>query len=128
MYNQQRLSLYLGISWFLTVTALLSLPGKAFPQENWMSKFQLDKLVHILLFLIMVILWVNALGKKYPTKNLYMSLCIVVSCAATIHGVIMEFIQLYFVPNRDFELNDIFADAAGAVIGSLYSFGRHLKK
>jgi VanZ family protein len=78
--------------------------------------------------MIMVILWVNALGKKYPTKNLYMNLCIVVSCAATIHGVAMEFIQLYFVPNRDFELNDIFADATGAVIGSLYSVGRHLKK
>ena len=124
----QRVSLYLGIAWFLTVTVLLSLPGKAFPQENWMSKFQLDKLVHFFLFAPMVLLWVTALGKNYPTKKPYMMLCVVVGFAAALHGTIMEFVQLYFVPNRDFEWNDILADAGGSLVGALFSMGRYLKK
>jgi len=44
------------------------------------------------------------------------------------YGVMMEFVQLYFVKNRSFDTGDIIADAVGCVIGLIYSWGRYIKK
>lgn len=36
---------------------------------------------------------------------------------ACLYGIAMEFIQKYFIPNRDFDIYDIAADCVGALGG-----------
>ena len=117
----------LACTWWLLITTLLVLPGASFPQENWMDKFHLDKWVHIILFAILVLLWVKALGKKYPRKP-YMMLAVTVAVISVIYGLVMEFVQLYFVANRSFELSDLLADAGGAMVGCLLGTRGYIKK
>jgi VanZ family protein len=128
MFNKNRYSLLLAAAWLFVLTLLLVLPGSSFPHENWFSAIYLDKCIHIFLFAVLVILWVNALQKKYPNKNSYLMAGIIICLAAISYGITMEFVQKYWVPNRSFELYDIIADAAGSVIGYLFSMSRYIKK
>lgn len=90
---------------------LFFLPGSAFPSENWLSKIYFDKLVHLGLFSVLVFLWRSAFRSPSAYYNLVLLFLVVV------YGLAVEFIQLYFVPNRDFDLYDVVADAIGGLIG-----------
>jgi len=48
--------------------------------------------------------------------------------AGITYGIVMEFIQKYFIPNRSFDIGDIIADAAGSLLGLIYSAWRYIKK
>ncbi|MBL0233575.1 MAG: VanZ family protein [Chitinophagaceae bacterium] len=124
----KRLHLLLAIILLAGITILLVIPGSAFPSENWMSSIQLDKWIHIFLFAILVIMWVTAMWKNYPTVTSFHKLSVSVACIAVIYGISMEIVQHYFVTNRSFELNDIFADLAGSLIGYLLLMSRYIKK
>lgn len=65
-------------------------------------------------------------NKKNPHLNL--RYFIIAGLICTAYGIIMEFVQKYYVPNRSFDTGDIFADAAGALIGTFYSIRRYIKK
>jgi VanZ family protein len=117
-----------AILWLTVITILLIIPGSAFPSENWMSRISLDKWVHIFLFALLVILWTKGLWKNYIFRVSYRKLIIYIGLIAIVYGIVMEIIQHYFIPNRSFELNDIFADAAGALVGCLYLLRSVIKK
>lgn len=117
------------IAWMILCTILLTLPGSAFPSKNWMGDIQLDKWIHIFLFSVMVfsLCWgIYKSNKKNPHLNL--RYFIIAGLICTAYGIIMEFVQKYYVPNRSFDTGDIFADAAGALIGTFYSIRRYIKK
>jgi VanZ family protein len=114
-----------ALAWFTITTVLLCLPGSAFPKENWFNKIWFDKWVHVGLFAIMVFLWCRAItniaGKKvrhYVQIAFYFFL----------YGIVMEFIQKYFIPNRSFDIGDIIADGAGSVAGLFLSVRLYIKK
>lgn len=111
-------SFWPGIIALVVVTVLLVLPGKEFPQESWFEKIYLDKLVHIFLFFVLVQLFYQPVSPA-PAK------LFAIACIAICYGVAMEFIQGYWIPDRSFELADIFSDAAGAIAALLIgSIGR----
>jgi VanZ family protein len=86
------------------------------PNEQHFNIPQLDKLVHIILFGSFVFLWSFYFSAKKPNENLrkkYLRITIL----ACIYGYVMELIQKYFIPNRDYDLYDVAADAIGAIIG-----------
>lgn len=128
MLSSGRFYLLLAIFWLTAITVLLVIPGTAFPSENWMSEIQLDKWAHIILFSILVFLWMKAIWKLYPDKYSFVSLAAVVALISLIYGIGMEIVQHFFVKNRSFELNDIFADLAGSLIGYLLVRGKYFKK
>jgi VanZ family protein len=83
-----------------------------------MEGLPIDKLVHIFLFAVLVLLFsLPALKRKvgWPSWALKLLLPLV----AVAYGVAVEFIQLQWVPNRGFEWMDVAADAAGAVLGTV---------
>ena len=45
-------------------------------------------------------------------------LCLLVVCTLVL-GIILEFVQKYFIPGRSFDNYDIVADATGAVLAAL---------
>ncbi len=106
---------------------LLTLPGSAFPKENWLNKLWIDKWVHLLLFAVLVILWCRAVwktGNRISLKKYFVGITIL----GIAYGTGMEFTQKYLVANRSFDVLDIVSDAAGCLIGLGFSLGRYIKK
>jgi VanZ family protein len=114
--------------WFIISTVLLTLPGSAFPKEDWLSKIWFDKWVHIGMFFIMVVLccWGIIAKERFRQKLSQYFLLAAFICLA--YGTIMEFVQDNFIPNRGFDTGDIIADAAGCFAGWLFSVKRFIKK
>jgi VanZ family protein len=111
-----------AISWLLIMCVLFFLPGSAFPSENWLAEIYFDKLVHIGLFAVLIFLWRSAFDLEFANYNL------VLLFSALLFGLAVEFIQRYFVVNRDFDLYDVVADMAGGVLGLLVWSWTYRKK
>jgi hypothetical protein len=116
-------------AWFLTSIILLTLPGTAFPEEDWLDKIWFDKWVHVGMFSVMVFLWCLALWlrKKNRDRQSVSRAFMVIAIIFLAYGIVMEFIQLYFVALRSFDFGDIVADAAGCAVGLIFS-RRYIKK
>ncbi|RYY55684.1 MAG: VanZ family protein [Chitinophagaceae bacterium] len=121
---------------FILSVILLTLPGSSFPSENWMGNIHLDKFIHVGMFggLTFLACWGfycrftdNAAGTAINKTALWRSF-IYVCITAIAYGIIMEYVQRDFIPNRSFDSGDILADGAGAVLGMLYSRYRYIKK
>jgi hypothetical protein len=120
-------SLVAATAFFFLTVFLLTLPGEAFPTDGWMDKiWMLDKWVHIGLFGALVALW--CMVRKFsPAKKLINSF-IWIGIGGLAYGVIMEFVQQYYVVHRSFEFGDILADAGGCIAGVAFSWWRYIKK
>jgi VanZ family protein len=105
-----------AIIWLLACTVLLSLPGDMIGGSSRIPYF--DKWVHIGLFGALNFLWLLPLLLYKPGKRAGLLL---VSLGVVIYGLLMEFFQLYCIPNRSFELADVLADATGVLLALLFS-------
>lgn len=105
-----------ALVWTIIIFVLLALPGNMLPNEQHFTVPQLDKFVHVFLFGSFVFLWSFYFAAKGQNGNLRKTflLTMIVAC---LYGVAMEFIQKYFIPNRDFDIYDIAADCVGALGG-----------
>jgi hypothetical protein len=121
-------SLAYAIFWLILSTILLTVPGSAFPKENWLDKIWFDKWVHIGIFSIMVVLWCWSVSQLLPKhKKLFLPF-ILIAIVFTGYGIAMEFVQQNFIKNRSFDTGDIIADAAGCVAGFIFSRWRFIPK
>ncbi|OSZ73772.1 hypothetical protein CAP36_17360 [Chitinophagaceae bacterium IBVUCB2] len=116
-----------AIVWLFISTILLTIPGSAFPKENWLSKIWFDKWVHIGMFALMVFLWCWAIHNKQTVQLKLSNTFLWIGIFCLLYGVVMEFVQEYVVINRSFDVGDIIADAAGCLIGVVYSLKRYKK-
>jgi VanZ family protein len=108
-----------ALLWTLFILILLCLPGKMLPDEQQFKIPQLDKYVHIILFGCFVFFWGFYYGSKQEEdKNLNRKF-LIIFIIACLFGIAMEYVQKYFIPNRDFDVYDIMADAVGAGGGLL---------
>ena len=119
----KKTSFFLPILFFIITFILLVLPGNKFPTSKFFAIEGLDKFVHIFLFFILTWLFCRpSIAAKLPSaqkRKWFLSIAFL----AIIYGVIMEFVQLYFVPYRSFELADIFVDTLGSL--AAYVFCRY---
>lgn len=111
----------LPLGWLMLTTFLLTLPGSAFPRETILSKIHFDKIAHVGVFAVLVWLFCRAYHqKKLPSKKLEKTF-LAVTGSAVLYGVLMEFVQKNYIPNRSFDEGDLIADTAGALAGYLLS-------
>ena len=112
-----------AIGWFIVVTILLTIPGNDFPKtDDWLNRIQFDKWVHIGLFSLLTWLFCRSV----ISKTLLIFGYIAIACL--VYGIIMEFVQRDFIPNRSFDFWDIVADGTGSALGFFYSVKTYLKK
>lgn len=105
--KKNKVFLLLSFIWFAFTTFLLCLPGGNFPKILWLRYIpQFDKLVHIFIFFVLSFLICKTVNNK--KWFLQVALC------CSFYGVIMEFVQKYYIPNRSFDLVDIVADTIGS--------------
>ncbi|HUQ66476.1 MAG TPA: VanZ family protein [Flavitalea sp.] len=96
------------------------MPGSLVPATGIFALKNIDKLVHVLLFGMNVLFW----GWHYQTSGKESGSLRIIFIAATALmitlGIVMEYVQLYFIPNRSFDGNDIVADIIGSVLAGLW--------
>ncbi len=104
-----------AIIWFCIIFYLLIMPSDDIPNFPFLELIYFDKWVHAGLFGGLVILTSFPFFKtKYASRSLYIQITIYAIC----YGVAMEYVQKYLTNgDRDFDILDMVADAAGAVIG-----------
>jgi VanZ family protein len=103
-----------AIAWFLLTFYLLTLPGKKIPDFELFSALYIDKVAHVGMFAVLVSLFVLPFA-KFQHYNLA-GTALFVGVASLLYGVAMEFVQLYFIEGRSFEIADIAADGAGSFL------------
>ena len=111
---------FFPLSWTLFTILLLCLPGSMVPGTGIFALKNLDKIVHVMLFGMNVLFW----GWHYETSDRearQLKLIFIAATAIMITlGIVMEYVQLYFIPNRTFDGYDIVADIIGSVLAGLW--------
>ena len=117
------------IAEILIIFIIMSLPGNKLPAENSFTyAFKVDKIVHILLFVMLsytLLLYFKKSNKKY-LKNKRVQIIAIILCI--VYGIFLELYQKLFVPSRSFDIADILADAIGAIFGLLFFYFYTIKK
>jgi len=112
---------FFPLSWTLFTILLLCLPGSMVPGTGIFAMKNLDKVVHVLMFALNVLFW----GWHYETsagrdsRNLKL-IFIAATAIMIILGIVMEYVQKYFIPNRSFDGYDIVADIVGSALAGLW--------
>lgn len=98
----------LTILWAFFILVLCIIPGKDLPSSNiW----QIDKLAHFLLYLILAFLGLAAASSMFhKTTWLILAACF-------FYGFAIECIQGLFLTDRFFDWNDILANSFGGLVG-----------
>ena len=114
------------ILWTLLTIGLLCLPGKVIPGLGLFGIKHLDKLAHIVLFGGFVLLWGLYSWQRKKLRFDWLFLLAGITVLSIILGIVMEYVQVNFVPNRSFDVWDIWADVVGSVLVMylLIRFGR----
>lgn len=112
----------LTLVYFLLTVVLLCLPGSAIPQRSWLTLIHADKIVHIGMFALLCILFAASMRKAERTAREQKKYILLVFIACVTYGILMEFVQKYWIPNRSFEVYDICADTVGSLLGLWYAW------
>ncbi len=117
-----------GVAWFFLVLILICLPGSELPSvDDWFSKINFDKWIHIGLFAVLAFLFMLPFLKSaLPIKQKWYYV-IRITIATVLWGLTTEYIQRFFVSGRSFDLYDWAADSFGALLAMLYARIRFIK-
>jgi hypothetical protein len=110
----------LPVSWTLLTIFLLCLPGSTIPNQGFFDIEGLDKVAHVLLFGGIVFIWAFHLYFRRFEKLKWRNTIVLLTCFSIVLGIVLEFLQLYYIPNRSFDGGDIIADSAGALAAGLF--------
>jgi VanZ family protein len=108
---------YPVIFWIITITILSLMPSSSIPDNTWGSQFQIDKLVHIVLYSIYTWLLGRYLCNKWTKSNILLGLAFGIT---VVYGIFMELLQYYLSPSRFFEMLDIIANIIGSIVGLIF--------
>lgn len=113
---------YLPIAWTLITIVLLCLPGSSLPGDG-IQLFEIpnfDKIVHIMLFGGIVLFWGGYYAGYRPLDRPWIKLIIILAILSTGLGIVLEYVQFYFIPQRSFDKYDIVADACGSLLAACW--------
>ncbi|MBL7698446.1 MAG: VanZ family protein [Chitinophagaceae bacterium] len=111
---------FFPLAFTILTIVLLCLPGSMVPGTGIFSIKNLDKIVHVFLFGMNVLFWgwhFWASGREAKSLRI---IFITATILVSLLGILMEYVQMYFIPNRSFDGYDILADIVGAVLAGLW--------
>lgn len=101
------------VFWTAFTIFLLCIPGSDIPSQGFFSIEGLDKVVHVILFGGIVLFW-GFWIRNNPASRQWRRLVIWTIILSTVLGIGLEFLQRYAIPNRSFDVGDIWADMGGS--------------
>lgn len=109
------------IAWTAFIIFLLCIPGDDIPDTSSFLPPYFDKIVHFGLFAGFAFLWTAYffLRSKESSPKKFL---IIFGILGLFLGIALEFVQLYFIPNRSFDGIDIIADSAGVAFGAAFFY------
>lgn len=120
IYKFLRAGYWLAIVWVILIFVLLVMPARDIPSSGFLNKIHFDKFVHFSLFGILVALWTIPYAHRHSQSS-NTRFFVLVCLAACAYGAGMEWVQLEFTSDRDYENMDIVADCLGAICGMIVS-------
>lgn len=102
-----------AVLWTLLIASSCLMPASAFKAFSFDSIFELDKILHLSLYFIFIVLWALIL----ETITLRQKLILLAIGIA--YGVLIEVLQATMSLGRSYEVDDIIANTIGCVIGVL---------
>lgn len=100
-----------SLLWAGVILWLCLIPGKALPEWEWFSVFELDKLVHAGMFFVLCMLLAQALrSNRWPVR--YILWAVIISAG---YGLCTEFLQGLEALGRRTDINDMIANTVGAL-------------
>lgn len=115
--QQQKYTLLWSV--FVLFTCLI--PGKEIPQAPFITIPHFDKIVHFSFYFILSLLFLQS--SKKPLSSLYYFADILY---CFVLGIVIEFIQHHYIPNREGDIFDVFANFTGSIFG-LFVFALKFK-
>lgn len=107
--------LWLAIVYSIAITVLFLMPTSQLPSVGLAG---IDKIVHILIFLFLTILWQLVVfkrrGDRLTTKSSFLLLVVMI-----MFGILIEVLQGEVTVSRTGNFYDVLADLLGAVMGVL---------
>lgn len=101
---------YVAVVFHAIVTVAMLIPSSGISLLNLP---QSDKLLHMVIYLILFVLWAFAFRKKV-NKNWMFGLLVAV---LTIYGIVIEIIQEKWIVSRTSDFWDVMANSMGIILG-----------
>jgi VanZ family protein len=102
----------LAIAWAVVIAVLHAIPGSDFPEVSFSDLFQIDKLIHAIIFTIGFYLFAVAFAEQQ--KKAFMRYLIVSFIA---YGLLLEVLQGLVFVERSADILDWLADTIGVFLG-----------
>ncbi len=107
--------IYTPLAWTLFIQVLFFTPGTSLPSPGIFAGFEnFDKVIHFLFFTGFVGLWCYYFFHARPAFRFLKITFFVIWLIAAVNGIVVEYIQFYYIPFRSFDKGDIIADILGA--------------
>ncbi len=103
--------------WALFIFILTMMPGKYIPPVNIWDIANLDKLAHLFVFVVLLVLTLYGFLKQDAYKILLSYPMLIAFTLCTAYGFLLEVMQGMLLSDRYFEWYDAVANAAGCVAG-----------
>jgi VanZ family protein len=109
-------NLFVPLGWTIFTIILLCLPGSTIPGDGLFSIPHLDKVAHVILFGGIVLFWGFYKQTYRQTGRQWQRIIVTITFLNIVLGIVLEYLQLYYIPNRSFDIGDIVADAAASIL------------
>ena len=106
--------LIIPLTWTLLTIVLLCLPGSTINSIGLSNIPNIDKIVHFILFGTIPLLWGYYFLNRFSLARWKKTVFLFVIGSISL-GIVLEFVQYFFIPNRSFDPLDILADSVGAM-------------
>lgn len=112
-----------GILWFLLIGILSGMPGNQLPEVHFfLGIFAFDKIIHIFFYSVLTLLLIVGFQKQFQFRLLRYFPLRFSFLISLFYGILIEILQYFVFVGRSFEINDIFANTAGTVVGVFLFF------
>ncbi len=109
-----------GILWIIVIMILTGTPGNYFPEvETFWEWLSPDKILHLLIFIILVLLLARGFLKQYHYQKLRYYGTSIALIFGILFGLFTEVMQRYIFIGRHASIYDFIANTLGCILGFL---------
>lgn len=116
---------YPAFLWAVLILALTLSPASDLPEATWITIYNVDKVIHAVLFGVLYFLLMRGLMKQH-THEFYSRVVLWIVISVILYGAVIEILQSVLPIGRSGGLADWLADCAGT--GIAYIFYRRMHR